>query len=354
MEVSEEEILSSSLRKYAGAKGMLYGAAGRSSALSKDPEFAQIFAQECNILVTESELKWKALRPSPDQFDFTRGNRLLQFAREHNLLFRGHTLLWHKKLPAWFKETLNRQNAEQFLVEHVQTVAKYYSGQMHSWDVVNEAVKVADGRSDGLRKTPWLEFLGPNYIDLAFRVAAEADPHALLVYNDYGFDYSDSRDRAKRNAVLELLYRLKMKGTPVHALGIQAHLWGRKRSSFDSNQFRDFLRHVGSLDLKIIITELDVTDRTLPRNIDERDRLVAQIYYDYLSVVLEEPAVIGVLTWGLSDRYTWLSQKRPRADGAPVRPLLLDQNLERKPAWYAVTRAINSTPNRQFNNPSTQ
>ena len=337
-----------SLSKRAAAKGLIYGASGRYRDLFSDPEYAERFPQECGILVPGLDLKWRTLRPSPNGFDFTAGDWMAKFARNHGMLFRGHTLVWHKALPLWFKQTVNHQNAEQLLVKYIEMVAGHYAGQIHSWDVVNEGIKTAEGRLDGLRKSPWLEFLGDNYIDLAFRVAAEADPQALLVYNETGLDYDTPEQGAKRDAVLKLLYRLKAIRTPIHALGIQAHLRGRKRADFNPTKLRDFLRHVGSLDLKIMITELDVGDLGLPKDINERDRLVAQHYYDYLTVVLDEPAVIGVLTWGLSDRYTWLSKKRPRSDGLPVRPLPLDRDLNRKPAWYAIAKAFDNAPNRTF------
>ena len=233
------------------------------------------------------------------------------------------------------------------MVKHIKTVAGHSAGQIHSWDVVNEAIAPHEGRSDNLRITPWLEFLSPDYIDLAFRVAAQADPQAMLVYNDNSLDYDTPKDEAKRDAVLKLLYRLKAMGTPIHALGIQAHLRANE-TRFSPEKLRDFLRHVGSLDLKIMITEMDVSDQGLPKDSEKRDRKVAQHYYDYLSVVLDEPAVIGVLTWGLSDRYTWLSNHRPRSDGLPVRPLPLDRDLNRKPAWYAIAKAFNNAPHRFF------
>jgi endo-1,4-beta-xylanase len=98
--------------------------------------------------------------------------------------------------------------------------------------------------------------------------------------------------------------------------------------------------------LKILITEMDVIDKKLPLDVVVRDRIVARAYEDYLSVVLDERAVIAVLTWGLSDRYTWLSEFHPRSDGARVRPLLLDTDLKSKLAWNAIARAFDSAPSR--------
>lgn len=332
------------LRKRAAAKGLIYGAAARHSILSSNSEFVARFTQECSILVPESELKWKNIRPTLERFNFASGDAMAEFARKHNMLFRGHTLVWHKSLPKWFKDTVNSKNAEQILINHIKTVAGHYAGKIHSWDVVNEGVLVSDKRSDGLRKTPWLEFIGPDYIDIAFRTAAEADPQALLVYNDNQLEYDKPPNEAKRTKVLKLLERLKSSGTPIHALGMESHL-GAGLTGFKAEKLRDFLKNVASLGLKILVTEMDVTERLL-LDVSTRDRIVAGVYEDYLSVVLDEPAVIAVLTWGLSDRYTWLSEYVQRKDSAPVRPLPLDSQLKRKLAWNAIARAFDKAPKR--------
>ncbi|MGB3649775.1 MAG: endo-1,4-beta-xylanase [Rivularia sp. (in: cyanobacteria)] len=338
-----------SLKQRAAKKKLLFGAAIRYDRLSSDAEYAQSVIKECSILLPEWGLKWhvnpNALRPTPESFDFTAADWMLNFAKTHGMEYRGHTLVWYMSLPPWFEETVNRKNAKDFLEKHIKTVVGRYRGQMHSWDVVNEAIEPRDGHPDGLRKTPWLEFLGEDYIDLAFRLAHEADPKAMLVYNDYGLDYDIAEDEAKRNAVIQLLKRLKSKGTPIHALGIQAHLDGSK-TNFNPQKIKDFLAQVADMGLKILITELDVTDKELPRNVQVRDRIVAKAYSDYLKVVLEQPAVIAVLTWGLSDKHSWLNEFQPRKDGAPVRPLPLDINGERKLAWNAIARAFDAAPSR--------
>lgn len=330
-----------SLRDRAAARNLIYGAASDYRYLSVDAKLAAVFAQECGILVPENDMKWKTLRPSPDSFNFVQSDWLAEFAQDHKMLLRGHTLVWHEALPKWFKNTVNRQNALPILLKHIETVAGRYAGKIHSWDVVNEVVLPKDGRSDGLRNTPWLQLLGPDYIDIAFRAAAKADPQALLVYNDYGLDYDTRENEAKRTAVLKLLERLKSIGTPIQAFGMQAHLWAEE-TRFNPKKLKAFLQEVASLGLKILITEMDVKDQKLPVDAEVRDRIVAGIYEDYLSAVLEEPAVIAVLTWGLSDRYTWLSEFNPRDDKAPVRTLPLDRRLQRKLAWNAIARAFDN------------
>lgn len=288
-----------SLCKRSATKGLIYGAAVRQSALSSDRNLAKVFIHECAMLVPEWELKWNFLRPTPNTFNFAPADWLANFAQTHRLLLRGHTLVWHESaaLPSWFSTSVNSKNARQILQEHIKTVVQHYAGKIHSWDVVNEAIKVSDGHSRGLRHTPWLEFLGADYIEIAFQTAAAADPKALLVYNDYGLDYDTFEAEAKRTAVLKLLEGLKSKGVPIHALGIQAHL-SAEETRFNPEKLRTFLSKVASLGLKILITEMDVTDKKLPLDSNLRDRIVAGVYEDYLSVVLDERAVIAVLTWG--------------------------------------------------------
>ncbi len=333
-----------SLKKRAAAKGLIYGTACGKDVLASDKNLRASIVRECSILAPENELKWQFVRPRPDVFDFSRADWMAAFARAHNMLFRGHTLVWHEQLPEWFKEVVNRQNAEKFLVEHITTVTKHYAGQIHSWDVVNEAIKPDDGLKAGLRQSPWLKLLGPDYIELAYRLAAQADPKAMLMYNENGLEHNTPEDEVKRTAVLKLLERLKSRGTPIHALGIQSHLLGH--ASLNPKKLRNFLSNVASLGLKILVTELDVRDQQLPSDPIVRDRIVAAMYEDYLSVVLDQRAVIAVSTWGLSDRHSWLAMFTPRSDKAPVRPLPLDSNFKPKLVWNAMARAFDQAPKR--------
>ena len=212
---------------------------------------------------------------------------------------------------------------------------------MHSWDVVNEAIDLKSGRPDALRRTLWLDALGERYIDRAFHLAHRADPGARLAYNDFGLDHADNESRRKRAAVLALLRALQSREVPIHALGVQAHLTAG--APFEASGLQDFFGAVAALGLDIYITELDVTDTKLP---DEgRDVAVAALVASYLEAALREPAVKAVLTWRLSDRYTWLNSAhagswRKRADGKPIRGLPLDAELRRKPMWHAIADAF--------------
>jgi endo-1,4-beta-xylanase len=314
------------LKDLAAAQGIIYGAECGVWDLAAHPDLARAIAQECAMLV-DGSLKWEFTRPAPYTFNFDIPDWRAQFAKRQGLKLRGHTLLWHVNLPQWFYEIVDRKNAERVLIEHVQTLTQRY------------AIEPQDDRADGLRRSPWLDLLGEEYIDLAFRVAAEADPKALLVYNDYGMEYGNEDHEKRRAAVLKFLERSLSKGTPIHALGIQSHLVGDQQD-FDGDRLQRFLAEVADLGLKIMITELDVIDQKLPADIGLRDRQVAKVYQEYLTAVLQEPAVIAVLQWGLSDRHSWLADFFPRSDGLPVRPLPLDAGMRRKVAWGAIGQAF--------------
>lgn len=339
-----QEAQTTSLREAGKEKGLLVGTAVSNAQLQR-PNFTTLLAEQSSIVVPENEMKWQLIHPAPERFDFTRGDALVSFAGTHDEKVRGHNLCWHEQLPAWFNQLATPQNAADLLRHHIREVAGHYAGRIQSWDVVNEAVHVADGRPDGLRKSPWLRLLGPQYIDIAFRTASETDPRALLTYNDYDLEQDSPEHEAKRQAVLSLLRGMRDRNVPIQALGIQSHLKaGPKVSEWAG--FHRFLEAAERLNLQIFVTELDVDDSALPGDIAERDRQVADLYRDYLQNVLRHRSVKAVLTWGLTDRDTWLNHFKPRQDGMPQRPLPFDADLKPTPVFYAMQDAIRTAPAR--------
>jgi endo-1,4-beta-xylanase len=322
-----------SLKTRAANRGFLYGCAVDTDALEQDERYASLIRDQANIVVAENAMKWGPLRPTPESYDFTGADRLLAFAEQHRMKVRGHTLCWHRQLPAWFAAEANAGNARQVLAGHIQTVAGRYAGRMHSWDVVNEAILPSDGRPDGLRASPWLRLVGEDYIELAFRTARNADPQALLAYNDYGLEGEDEDSARKRAAVLILLRRLKARHVPLDALGIQSHLAARQSCGAG---LREFLTAARELELQIFVTEMDVDDRKLPPGLPARDQAVAATYNDYLNLVLRDPAVRVVVTWGITDRYTWLNSQDARAGQPPERCLPFDSGYTPKPSFYSI------------------
>lgn len=330
-----------SLRSHAEARGLLVGCAVVPERLDGEPDYAKTVAEQMNLLVPEYALKWAALRPAPDQFDFRGADDVVAFARNHQQKVRGHCLCWHEALPSWFSQVVTKQNARHFLTGHIRTVAGRYAGRLHSWDVVNEAVDPQSGRPDGLRQTPWLEMIGPEYVELAFRTAREADPVALLTYNDYGIELDTQEQMEKRGQVMMLVRRLKARGVPLDAVGVQSHL--SATGPLPGVGLQRFVRELAAMGLQVFVTEMDVNDRGVNGSVEERDAAVARVYREYLTMMLAEPNVNVALTWGITDRYTWLDgPKYRRADGKPERPLPFDSDYNPTPAFFAERAAIDS------------
>ena len=330
-----------SLRAHAAARGMMVGCAVVPEKLEQDAPYASLVAEQANILVPENAMKWQALRPAADKFNFRGADAILAFAQAHDQKVRGHNLCWHEALPSWFASTVTKDNAAQLLTQHIQTVAGRYAGKLQAWDVVNEAIDPKSGRPDALRKSPWLEMIGPGYLDLAFRTAREADGTALLTYNDYGIELDSADQTAKRDAVMTLVKGMKKRGVPIDAVGVQSHL--DASSGLPGDGLQKFVRELHKMGLQVFVTEMDVNDRKLAGTVAERDAAVAKVYRDYLTMMLAEPNVNVALTWGITDRSTWLNgPKYARADGLPERPLPFDADYHPAPAFFAGRDAIDS------------
>ncbi|HZQ44051.1 MAG TPA: endo-1,4-beta-xylanase [Acidobacteriaceae bacterium] len=306
--------------------------------LRTDGAYTALVRQQCSILVAESEMKFGPLRPTPTTFFFDNADYIVNFAEQNHMLMRGHNFLWHRQLPSWFATYVTPQNAEQVLVNHINTVAGRYKGRIHSWDVVNEAIQVSDNLPGGLRNSPWQKVL-PGYIDIAFRTARRADPHALLTYNDYGIEAEDEASTKKRAAVLALVRGMQQRNVPIDAVGIQSHLTAGPNRVYGP-ALAKFMADVQSLGLKIMLTEMDVNDRDLPADIPTRDKAVADLYASYLLTTLANPAVAALLTWGITDKYTWLNHEGARKDGLPERCLPFDPDLKPTPAFFAELNAL--------------
>ena len=330
---------SHSLRSEARAHHLLAGFALNVRQLRDSDAYRHLVVEQSSIAVAENAMKWSSLRPTRDQYFFDDADFLLNFTESNRIKLRGHNLCWHEQLPGWFDAAATPANARSLLTDHIRTVAGRYAGRIHSWDVVNEAVDTKDGRPDGLRASPWLKLIGESYVEIAFRTAREADPTALLTYNDYDIEGEGEHDAAKRAAVLMLLRRLKQRNVPIDAVGIQSHISAGPQHRYGAS-LQQFIRSCREMDLEVFVTEIDVDDRDLPQDVMQRDLGVAQTYREYLDLVFHEPNVRAVLAWGVDDAHSWLFTKRPRADGSPQRPLLFDGQLRPKPAFAAVAESF--------------
>jgi endo-1,4-beta-xylanase len=342
------------LRRLAADKGLMFGSCLALKYCAQSPAYEQLFVAQCGLATPELHMKWNSLSTQPGVYDFSAADRLVGFCAENHMQIRGHTLIWHDALPGWVGERLasasqqaaGPESGRAVMTGHIQTVAGHFRGKLYSWDVVNEVLDPGSGRADGLRASPWLKACGEDYIELALRTTAVADPHSLLIWNENYLEVSNGFGWAKRAAMLAMLDKFKARGVPIHGIGIEAHLRGEQAAVLGDRTYETFLEELGRRGLKIFVTELDVQDAALPADPATRDRAVAEIYRKFLSATLRQPAVEGVVTWGLADSFSWISAYRPRKDGLPVRPLPFDAECRPKPAYYAIAEAFQTADRR--------
>ena len=339
------------LKELARAKGISYGSCISAAQLATQDDFTALVLRECDCIVPENEMKWWSMTHRPDEEDFSVPDRMMDFAKRFQLAIRGHNLLWYFCVPEWFKMLPDRKSAEEAVLRRITDMVSRYRGRVFCWDVVNEPIYVEHGRQDNLRTTVFVDKIGPEFFDIAYRVARAADPEVTLVVNEYDLEYDTPEQDAKRSAVLKLLERARAAGTPVDTLGIEAHLVA-SHFPFSAVKLRRFLAEVAAMGIQIQITELDSTDEFAPASISERDRCVADEYGRFLETALDEPAVKVLVTWGLSDRHSWIvrgevAHDASRKDGLPSRPLPFDAALTPKPAWTAIAQALQNAPSRQ-------
>ncbi len=338
-------------------KGMRFGSAVSANPRGgsfDNPAYAALLRANCGLLVAENEMKWQHLRPAPDRFDFAAFDRMLGWGERNGMAMRGHNLLWHRRkwMPRWLEAqdfgARPATEAARILTTHIRTVTQRYGTRIASYDVVNEAVTPDTG---GLEETALSRAMGgvEATLDLAFRTARAAAPHAELVYNDYmSWEPGNARHR---DGVLRLLEGFRRRGTPVDALGVQSHIMtqgadGHAGVLAQQDAWRQFLKTVSDMGYGLLITELDVRDNGLPVAIGPRDRGVAEYARAYLDATLAFPQLRDVVAWGMCDRFSWIEGFEPRADKAARRPCPYDEAYRAKPLHAAIATALANAPAR--------
>jgi endo-1,4-beta-xylanase len=335
-----------------------------------DKDVALVKAQ-FNQISPENDLKWALIQPQPgaDGYDFSGADAYVNFGLSNHMFIVGHTLVWHNQTPEWVFAGTNlpptddntptsgpgsmgrsyqgprasRDELLQRMHDHIATVVGRYKGKVRVWDVVNEAV--ADGGTNILRNSLWEQIIGPDFIAKAFEYAHEADPDAILRYNDYGLEGS-----AKRKKFIALVKSLQAQGVPVGAIGTQTHV---SVSSPTPQQLDEELTELETLGLPIHVTELDVnsaqrgqrstsgdvasnTAATQGGLVNDADERSAKQYANLFKVFLKHHQSVKVVTfWGANDAVSW------RASG---RPLLFNGDDQPKPDFWAVIGVATNQP----------
>jgi len=332
----------------------LIGAAVHSGITAeRDTALSRLVGRQFNAVVAENCMKGEVIHPEAGRYDWRQADQLMDYARRHDMAVTGHCLVWHSQPPRWMftdgsGATVSRDTLIRRMRDHIHTVMTRYKGRIKGWDVVNEAFN-----DDGtLRPSPYLQIIGRDYIELAFRFAQEADPDCELYLNDYNLSLP-----AKRDSLCRLARALKSRGVRIDAIGMQSHV------GMDYPDLREWERTMDSIagaGCKVMITELDVSilpnpwqfsgaevsqgfaykERLDPYR-DSLPQAAAQAWesrcLDLFRIIRRHAGQIERVTlWGTDDGASWLNDFPVR--GRTNYPLLIDRKHRLKPV---VRKIIN-------------
>ena len=331
------------LRDAAEVRGVHIGTAVASRLLS-EPEYAQILGAEFSQLEPENEMKFGLIHPRPDNdpqpYNFKGADALVAFAATHQMLVRGHTLVWHRQVPAWLTARAQPPNQlaptelAEILHKHIQTVVSHYTGKVYAWDVVNEAFN-----DDGtMRETIWYDLPGighagqaTKYIEQALLWAHSADRHTRLFYNDYDAELVNP----KSDAIYAMASDFKKRGVPLNGIGFQVHVDLAFDNPATLASFRKNLKRFAALGLEIQFTEIDVRLKdSSPASLQAQ----AHLYSEITKACLELSACKAIQTWGFTDKHSWIPGFYPGMGWA----LLWDADYKKKPSYAAVMNALSA------------
>ncbi|TZF83281.1 endo-1,4-beta-xylanase [Pedobacter sp. BS3] len=308
-----------------------FGAAVNVGLLKNNTTYRNLVIKEYNSLTAENAMKFTQLHPSENVYTWADADYLVDFAQQNGKRVHGHTLIWYKNPPSW---VLNYQGDAQawdnLLKNHIQTVVSHFKGKVASWDVVNEAM--ADNGT--LRDCIWLQKLGADYIAKSFIYAHQADPDALLFYNDFGHEYSTT----KRTAIINMVNNLKQQGVPIDGIGLQMHT---NYMQSDKN-LADAINTAVATGLKVHIAELDISmnpnnipDLTFSAGLAEQQKAKYEFIVKTYNAIPKNQQ-FGITTWNVSDADTWIRGEYNRPDW----PLPFNDNYERKAAYQGILDGV--------------
>ncbi|WP_406070835.1 endo-1,4-beta-xylanase [Micromonospora sp. NBC_01638] len=296
------------LQAAAERSGRYFGAAMGADRLN-DSGFLTIADREFDMMTAVNEMKPDATEPNRGQFDFRAGDAIYNWATQHGMRFRGHTLAWHAQQPR-FWGSLSGSALRTAMIDHINGVMAHYKGKFAYWDVVNEAFA-----ENGSRRSSNLQSTGNDWIEVAFRTARAADPSVKLCYNDYNIE---NWSYGKTQGVYNMIRDFKSRGVPVDCVGLQTHFTGG--SSLPGN-FQQTLSSFAALGVDVALTEADVTNASTSQ------------YQGLTQACMNVPRCVGITTWGIRDSDSWRGNESP---------LLFDRNSNPKAAYTAVLNALNA------------
>jgi endo-1,4-beta-xylanase len=305
------------------------GAALNPGVLGADPDYRAVAGSEFNCAVAEYGMKWDSMEPQQGTFDFSLGDQVVAFARDHDMRVKGHALVWHGATPDWVLDISSPSELRAVIHDYVTAVVKHFKGKVEEWDVVNEAISDTGGT---FRQTHFYKVLGDELFKVAFEAAHAADPNVKLLYNDYGGEDLG----VKSNAIYALVKKLKESGLPIHGIGLQSHL---THTGVRADDLAANMKRLAALGLSVNLSEIDVRMGMATGTLDDKLERQADIYRLLASACANEPACTGLYVWSFTDAHSWVDG----TFGGTNRPCLLDENLVRKPAYHGFRAGLSGS-----------
>lgn len=311
------------------------------------PGQMSLIATHFNSITAENDMKPQPIQPSEGQWNWTQADNIADFARANNIGLRGHCLAWHNQTAEWmYQDEKGEPVSKEVLFErmrtHIHAIVNRYKDVIYAWDVVNEAITDDANAEVPYRLSTYYKIAGDEFIKKAFEYAHEADPKALLFYNDY-----NETNPAKRDRIYNMVKSMKAEGVPITGIGMQGHY---NVASPTEGEFKAAIELYSQVVDHIHITELDVRINTgeqgghlmvnqngAPQLTLTREAEAAQVaQYDMLFRVLRDhkDVVSNVTFWNVYDGDSWLDRRR--GNRQRNYPLLFDNRLMPKASFYKV------------------
>jgi endo-1,4-beta-xylanase len=323
------------LRQYADKLGFWIGTTIQGRFWDRDPQYKPVLAENFNAAV--SIVFSGITQPQRGRFNFDPMDDAMSFARQHHLKLMGHCLVYRNATSSpWlnFNDAKcggwSARELDQILKDQIETVVKHGGDTYYSWEVVNEPLNPT-------RNGCWSRILGDDeYMVKAFKYAREASPTGLLLLNEtFGHGGLD-RDRV--DTFFAMVKRLKAAGAPIDAVGTENHWSLAELRPGYLDEFKYFLDSARQAGVKVHVTEMDVYQGAENGTSDVFNRQ-KEVFYNVTRACMQDSNCIGLTTWGIADRYARMGASEWNDSPAP-KPVLFDENFQKKPAYYGVLQAL--------------
>ena len=329
------------------------------------PDQINLVKAEFNSITAENDMKPGELHPKEGVWNWEKADKIANFCRQNGIKLRGHCLCWHSQFADWmFTDKKGKEVKKEVfyerLREHIHTVVNRYKDVVYAWDVVNEAMADDNGggprwgRFGGQEPSPYRQsrhfrLCGDEFIAKAFQFAREADPNALLFYNDYS-----CVDEGKRERIYNMVKKMKDAGVPIDGIGMQGHynIYFPSEEQLEKAivRFKELVKHIHITELDIRMNQEMGGQLQFSRGENRpvagyMNTMLTDQYSRVFKIFRKHKDVIDCVTfWNLGDRDSWL--------GVNNHPLPFDENYKPKQAYYAIknfdAKLDNAKPKEDF------